>query len=330
MAILARVDDQLEAHAGTDLAPPEAVRSARRHAALAGATKLGVPALGMVLALSYGLGLLGPWLEAFLVDTSVAGLLALFFATCFLGPALLALPLATLAVRVTRRAARAGEDLGLAAAAGAGVATAGVTFGWVVARAHSFTELLIAVPMMVAAAVLSGLVGWAAFSALPSPRRRRRVDRVPALYRALVGAGAGGTVLFLAASLWVLAAQLVPSLGMHWMAAWLPAWSGTLAAHALTLALLAPASYLSARLLAPGTGRRTALGVGLMGPVMVPMVSKLGFAMLYGGVVPNPYLPMVLGYLLGALPHALAIRAGLGAPRERPRLSAGAEIPELA
>jgi hypothetical protein len=255
-----------------------------------------------------------PTLQWFLHQVPLLQPLAPFLAltALFVAPALLALPAAMISARVARGSARQGEDLGLATAAGAGIATTGLTLGAVFLRLEAVRELIILAPLFLAAALFVGVVGSFTFLAIRRPKGLRRgVPRpLPSLYPSLIAAGLGGPLLLLGGGLWAGLASLFPFLSPRFLAGLFQGALSLSGVEALTatiaLGALAPLTYgLGKRLRKafPGANPR-GLSLGLFLPSLIPFLGVLGLSQT------SLYLPtstiMLLGCLAGALPHLFA------------------------
>lgn len=308
---------------GTRLPAVVNVGAERRLASLKGAAAAGIPALAMIALVPLLYHEFFPllWYGAYELSRPLAPYLALV--VLFATPALLALPVAVAAGRMARRQAEKGKDLGMAAAAGAGIACTGVTVGAILRRVDSFHDLVLMAPLFAAASLAVGLVGSFSFAAL---RRRDRGDaRVPALYRGCVAAGVGGPALLVGGGLWALAAAAVPALSPRFLASLVGDWISSGGVEALTMAIalggLAPVSFLTARFLRGslrGAGK-AAVFLGLMFPILIPLFGVLGIHLSPSEIGTGSLLMLLTGCLAGAAPHAVAIVLGLrgGATRER-------------
>lgn len=256
----------------------------------------------------------------------------------FLTPAALAIPVAHLSRRMVRRLARRERDQGLAAAAGAGLASVAVTFGAILAHAGSVGQIAMMAPMFTAAALAVGVVGAGSFAAVPaeSSRDEGSAPPVPSLYYGLMAAGIGGPALLAGGGLWTMLAWLMPFLSPKILDGFLVSPLAEMATVSIALAGLAPVSYLLARGL-KRTFRKAspkALAAGLLFPPLVPLVVLAGF-MASSGTLSLPLVGLVAGSLVGALAHLAAIATGLsgdepGRARALPEAGTGLPLPASA
>lgn len=277
-----------------------------------------------------------PFLSATVVPALISSLHALLpFTASFwvsmtlvtLGPAFLALPVAALGAAVARREGAIDRDRGLAAAAGAALATAGLTGTaglWALATNLQFPMWA---PLTAATALAVGVVGGASFLAVP--RRPGESRGVPPLYQGLLAAGLGVPSLVVGAGLWTTLTTLVPVLSVLFLQGAFSPSLGLFLHSLLCLTTLAPLTYLLARTARrqfPGLDRG-AVGAGLAFPPTLPFLI-LSAGLLTRLTPSGPLMAMVLGHGLGVLPHLLAIRAGLRAREEAeappPRLAEAA------
>lgn len=292
-----------------------------RRAALRGALAAGLPTLALSLALPALVGALLPHpyaLLALLVPEAVVPFLLLALAACT--PGLLALPVGLGAGLVARHEARQGRARGLAAAAGAGLATALCSFGVLLSHMRAFSDLVALSPFLVSAGLAVGVVGALAFRAVPRRPWEDQDPPVPALYHTLTAAGLAGPALVAGGGAWAALAWAFPGLlyPFHVVSQLPSTVQGAFLAAALPLALT-PFSYGSSRLLGrifPGAPRR-ALHVGLLLP---PLAVMLGVVV---GALGDPqvavrYLPLLLlGGLTGIAPHLYSVRTGLDPTHSR-------------
>jgi hypothetical protein len=288
-------------------------------AALRGALVAGLPTMALSLAVPHLAATLLPRMFAglsCLLPESVVPFVLLATAACV--PGLLAIPVGLAAGRVARHEARDGRDRGLAAAAGAGLAAAFTSFGVLLSNLRQVSDLVALSPFLVASCLAVGVVGALAFHAVPQRRFEAGEPQVPALYHTLTAAGLAGPALVAGGGIWA---------GLAWAMPWLfapldriadlPATlQGACLAAGLPLALT-PFSYASSRLLGrlfPGAPRR-ALQVGLLLPPLAVMLASM-VGTLGGPNLEVRHLPMlVLGGLLGVLPHIHCVNSGLDPSR---------------
>lgn len=233
-------------------------------------------------------------------------------ALALLAPALLALPVAAATAAVARAEATWDPDLGRAAAAGAGIGAtlvAAVSLGWLSVAVGSVAGVVLLFPYFLSAAFGVGVVGAAGFGAVGN----RDGEGVPALYQLLTAASLGAFGLLAAAPLWAILGWVVPALAPTNLFLSL----GIVGSSALMLGALAPLTYAMARGMDRlfARPRRRALGYGLVVPALVPSLVYGWLALFYGGGVAFPLTATFLGFTLGALPHTLAVFAGLGPAR---------------
>jgi hypothetical protein len=228
-----------------------------------------------------------------------------------LGPALLALPVAALAASRARREGKIDPHRGLAAAAGASLAATGLTGGYVFWSLLTSLELPMWGPLTAAAALAVGVVGGAAFLAVP--RENDRLPRVPGLYQGLLATGFGVPLLIIGGGMWSLLTHLLPFLSASSFQALFPSSLALTAYSLFFLSALAPLTFLMARLARryfPGLNR-SAVGLGLLFPPALPFLI-LSASLLTHLSASTTLTAMVLGNALGIFPHALAILTGLG------------------
>lgn len=301
---------------------------ALRGSAWKGGLAAGVPAL-LVAGLIPGLyaNLFPVFWEAIRAFTPGAMSPYLALGMLFAAPALLAIPVGMLGNLAARIQSKEGRERGLAAAAGAGIATTAVAFGSVLLRVASPEELILRAPLFAAAALGAGVVG--ALSFLGVPGRDKKGPRVPSLYHGLVSAGVGGPALLLAGGVWALVAKLFPFLSPRAVEAVLATPYAELATVTVALAGLSPISYGLARAFRRRLpeANRSALALGLFFPALVPLLGIAGL-LFSQGTWTAAHLGMLAGCAFGAVPHALGILFGLtGEELRHRRLAAGKEEP---
>lgn len=291
-------------------------------AAAQGAVVTGLPALalavGAVGALPLLAGTADALLAAFLPGLVVAPMLE---GLVLLGVLGLSLPLAMLAQREVARVAADDLDRGRAAAAGVGMVTALVSGAAALTQVSGLAGLADAGTGIAGALLLTGVVGGAAFRALPALSRR---DGVPALYSAASAAGLGAGALVVLAGWMDAAALAFPLLDWPRMALYmaLPHPLGDMASVAVVVGSLAPVSYLvgwGLRRLMPDARPRD-LGLGLALPLVSPVLSMAALALLFSLTNPGVAVAhafMALGALLGALPNLAAVAWAMGTGSSR-------------
>ncbi len=287
----------------------------KRTSAWKGALAAGLPSLLILAPLREFLTGAAPALAAFL-DPFLPGFLLPFavLSILFLTPALLAFPVAVASAISVRREGRRDRELGMAAAAGAGMGSATLAVGAVLFECFRAGEPLL-IPIWLGAAALGvGVVGAGAFAAVPGSKGKR-IENAPGLYHGLLAAGLGGPALLVGGGFWATAAYLVPELSPWWLASL--AFSGSLAsavATSITLLGLAPVTYVLARTLRrrfPGAPAK-ALLAGLVFPPLVPFLALLGVLAMHLHDPFFPALATVLGGAAAVSAHAAAALLGLG------------------
>lgn len=317
-----RPDDAL-ATVERDLPAPTDPAQATRRAAWRGAAAAGVPALALLMATPSLIEMVVPTLISML--HGVLGFTASFYVTMAvvsLGPALLALPVAATAAAAARRQGKADRDLGLATAAGASMGTAALTAGAVAVSLVSSVELAMAAPLVAASALAVGVVGGAAFMAVP--RSRKKSQRVPGLYQGLLSAGLGVPSIVVGGGMWSLMTWLLPFLSAAAVRAVLPTHVAMFLYPILFLTALTPVTYGMARMWrkkVPDLNAR-AVGAGLMFPPLLPFLI-LSATLASRMHVSTTLLALLAGNLVGVLPHLLAAGAGLRRRDAKPELTAG-------
>lgn len=251
------------------------------------------------------------------VLTPYLSLFALFSA-----PALLALPVAAITARTSLKLSRRSPDLGLAAAAGAGISVTAITVGRIFLHSSSLQDVILAAPIFAAGFLGIGVVGATTFSVLQAqPGRRQDPEDTPNLYPACIGAGLGGPALLMGGGLWALAIQWFPFLSPKTLAAFLGLGAGAQLSHGLTVALglggLAPVTFalaLAIRRIFPQAKRGSILS-GLLFPALIPALGILGMMLApFSPVTMSEALMIFAGCMFGAVPHALAAHFGAGEP----------------
>jgi hypothetical protein len=252
------------------------------------------------------------------VPGALAPYLALGVLFCF--PALLAVPVAAFGALVSRNAALRGRDVGAAAAAGGGLAMAGVVFGAILSSAGSAGELALKAPLFAAGALAVGVVGIACFASIPLPGRRE--GATPPVYRAFLAAGFGAPALLAGGALWAGFASVFPWLSPRVLESLLASPFAEVAVAAVALGALAPITYGTARCVSSTNGDQRPVLAGLLFPVLVPLLGVIGILAAEGGVT-AAQLGILAGCALGIIPHFLAAVLGLTPRKGSKRITTG-------
>jgi hypothetical protein len=259
---------------------------------------------------------------------SIVGFTPAFYVTMAvvsLGPALLALPVAATAAATARRQGKADRDLGLATAAGASMGTAALTAGAVGVSLVSSVEMAMAAPLVAASALAVGVVGGSAFMAVP--RSRKKDQNVPGLYQGLLSAGLGVPAIVVGGGMWSLLTWMLPFLSAAAVRAVLPAHLAMFLYPIIFLTALTPVTYAMARLWrkkVPDLNAR-AVGAGLMFPPLLPFLI-LSATLASRMHITTTLAALLVGNLVGVLPHLLAAAGGLSKRDGKRQLTSGTEV----
>ncbi len=253
----------------------------------------------------------------------------------FVLPALLAIPVSWVTRKVVASRGRRHPELGKAAAAGACLAATLATLTVIVGK-----NLVIFEPewiglQLMATALGIGVLGARTFGAVRGEKGQK--EPVPALYAGLATAGLTGPLLFLGATLWGLAAHLVPALSPVALAKAVGLTGGlarSVGALAVGLVAMAPLTAMAGR-----ASRRffpAAPTPVLRAGVLLPTLVALSFvtAPLLTGAIPltaKRFWILVMAWIAGLAAQGLATRVSLPSiPRERnQQLGAGSDPLEL-
>lgn len=302
-----------EACLSLDQADPEL----RALAAWHGALGAGVPAVALC-TLAVGLAPLAGGLAHGLFAAALPGMLAAVVTEAAgIGvAALLALPVAALAARQVKVVGRSSRDQAVATAAGIGMATFVTTGLGVLWHAGSLVALADAGVAAVGAILATGIVGGAAFGAVPA--RRGAETAMPALYQGLGAAGASAGSLMVLAGVVDHLSLAFPVLDAPRMALYMamPHPLGDLASVAVIMATMAPLTGLVTRAIARQMpdAPKAAVGAGVAATVLSPVVSFVTVALAMAATAPAAavaHAAGAAGALLGALPNLVAVAWGL-------------------